>query len=146
QTLPGLLRIEDRNAMAFSVENRVPFLTTALVDFVFSLPEEEIISEEGRCKAILLRAMEGLVPREILERRDKIGFAMPVSKLDRQTEMWLEENLRDATSIPALQASEVERHLRLALHARPTDPGSPGWLCGWPSLTARVGALLRSFD
>ncbi len=146
ETLPGLLRIEDRNAMAFSVENRVPFLTTALVDFVFSLPEEEIISEEGRCKAILLRAMEGLVPREILERRDKIGFAMPVSKLDRQTEMWLEENLRDATSIPALQASEVERHLRLALHDRPTDPESQRWLWRWLTLIAWVHEFQVCFD
>jgi len=146
QTLPGLLRIEDRNAMAFSVENRVPFLTTALVDFVFSMPEEEIISEKGRCKAILLRAMEGLVPREILERRDKIGFAMPVSKLDRQTEMWLEENLRDAASIPALQASEVERHVRLVLRDRPTDPESPRWLWRWLTLIAWVHAFQVCFD
>jgi asparagine synthase (glutamine-hydrolysing) len=145
-TLPGLLRIEDRNAMAFSVENRVPFLTTALVDFVFSMPEEEIISEKGRCKAILLRAMEGLVPREILERRDKIGFAMPVTKLDRQTEMWLEENLRDAASIPALQASEVERHLRLVLRDRPTDPESPRWLWRWLTLIAWVHAFQVCFD
>jgi asparagine synthase (glutamine-hydrolysing) len=146
QTLPGLLRIEDRNAMAFSVENRVPFLTTELVDFVFSLPEEEIISEEGRCKAILLRAMEGLVPREILERRDKIGFAMPVWKLNRQTEMWLEENLRDAASIPALQASEVERHMRLALRDRPTDRESQRWLWRWLTLIAWVHAFQVCFD
>jgi asparagine synthase (glutamine-hydrolysing) len=145
-TLPGLLRIEDRNAMAFSVENRVPFLTTALVDFVFSLPEEEIISEKGRCKAILLRAMEGLVPREILERRDKIGFAMPVSKLDRQTEMWLERNLRDAPSIPALQASEVERHLRLALRDRPNDPEPQRWLWRWLTLIAWAHAFQVRFD
>jgi asparagine synthase (glutamine-hydrolysing) len=146
QTLPGLLRIEDRNAMAFSVENRVPFLTTALVDFIFSLPEEEIISEEGRCKAVLLRAMEGLVPREILERRDKIGFAMPVSILDRQTEMWLERNLRDAASIPALQASEVERHLKLALRDRSTDPESQRWLWRWLTLIAWVHEFRVSFD
>jgi asparagine synthase (glutamine-hydrolysing) len=39
QTIPSLLRFEDRNAMSFSVENRVPFLTTKLVDFALSLPE-----------------------------------------------------------------------------------------------------------
>ena len=83
ETLPSLLRFEDRNAMAFSVENRVPFLTTKLLDFVFSLPEEEIVSGDGQCKAVLLRAMQGVVPTEILERRDKIGFAMPISKPSR---------------------------------------------------------------
>jgi asparagine synthase (glutamine-hydrolysing) len=146
QTLPGLLRIEDRNAMAFSVENRVPFLTTELVDYVFSLPEEEIISEKARCKAVLLRAMEGLVPKEILERRDKIGFAMPVSKLNRQTEMWLEESLRDVAAIPVLQALEVERQLKLTLRERPTNPESQRWLWRWLTLIAWVREFQVCFD
>jgi asparagine synthase (glutamine-hydrolysing) len=146
QTLPGLLRIEDRNAMASSVENRVPFLTTELVDFVFSLPEEEIISDQGRCKAVLLRAMEGLVPKEILERRDKIGFAMPVAKLNPQTETWLEENLRDAATIPALNALEVGRHLKLALRDPLTDPESQRWLWRWLTLIAWVRSFQVCFD
>jgi asparagine synthase (glutamine-hydrolysing) len=146
QTLPGLLRIEDRNAMAFSVENRVPFLTTELVDYVFSLPEEEIISEKGRCKAVLLRAMEGLVPKEILERRDKIGFAMPISKLNRQTEKWLEESLKDAAAIPALNALEVGRHLKLALRDRLSDPESQRWLWRWLTLIAWVREFQVCFD
>jgi len=146
QTLPGLLRVEDRNAMAFSVENRVPFLSTELVDFVFSLPEEEIISDRGQCKAVLLRAMEGRVPKEILERRDKIGFAMPVSKLNHQSEMWLAKYLSDAASIPALQASQVERHLKAALSERPADPNSQRWLWRWLTLIAWVREFQVSFD
>jgi asparagine synthase (glutamine-hydrolysing) len=90
--------------------------------------------------------MEGLVPREILERRDKIGFAMPVSKLNRQTEMWLERNLRDAASIPALQASEVERHLRLALRDQSTDPELQRWLWRWLTLIAWVHEFQVCFD
>jgi asparagine synthase (glutamine-hydrolysing) len=146
ETLPGLMRIEDRNAMAFSVENRVPFLTTELVDFVFSLPEEEIISERGRCKAVLLRAMESVVPKEILERRDKIGFAMPVAKLNRQTEMWLEESLRDAAAIPVLQASQVEKHLKVTIRERPTDPESQRWLWRWLTFIAWVHEFRVCFD
>jgi asparagine synthase (glutamine-hydrolysing) len=146
QTLPGLMRIEDRNAMAFSVENRVPFLTTELVDFVFSLPEEEIISERGRCKAVLLRAMESVVPKEILERRDKIGFAMPVAKLNRQTEMWLEQSLRDAAAIPVLQASQVEKHLKVTIRERPTDPESQRWLWRWLTFIAWVHEFRVCFD
>lgn len=146
QTLPGLMRIEDRNAMAFSVENRVPFLMTELVDYVFSLPEEEIISERGRCKAVLLRAMESVVPKEILERRDKIGFAMPVAKLNRRTEMWLEENLRDAATIPALQALEVAKHFKVTLRDRPTDPESQRWLWRWLTLITWVHEFQVCFD
>jgi asparagine synthase (glutamine-hydrolysing) len=132
--------------MAFSVENRVPFLTTELVDYVFSLPEEEIISEKGRCKAVLLRAMEGLVPKEILERRDKIGFAMPISKLNRQTENWLEESLQDAAAIPALDALAVRKHLKLALRDRPSDPESQRWLWRWLTLIAWVREFQVCFD
>ena len=69
--------------MSFSVENRVPFLTTKLVDFALSLPEEDIISEQGECKAVMLRALKGVVPAEIRERRDKIGFAMPMNTVDQ---------------------------------------------------------------
>jgi asparagine synthase (glutamine-hydrolysing) len=38
-SLPALLRFQDRNAMAFSIENRVPFLTSAFADFALSLPK-----------------------------------------------------------------------------------------------------------
>jgi asparagine synthase (glutamine-hydrolysing) len=134
ETLPALLRFEDRNAMAFSVENRVPFLTTQLVDFVLSLPEEEIISPEGRCKAVLLRAMQGLVPREILDRHDKIGFAMPMSQLNRQTETWLEGIVREAAVIPALDASELQTQVKLTLHDQISDVESQRWLWRWLSL------------
>lgn len=123
ETLPSLLRFEDRNAMAFSVENRVPFLTTKLLDFAFSLPEEEIISPEGQSKAVLLRAMQGVVPAEILERRDKIGFAMPLSKLNRQAEPWLRTVLGDASDIPALCAPEVTRQLSVIPSNRSAGAG-----------------------
>src|SRR5438270_2935163 len=134
EALPALLRFEDRNAMAFSVENRVPFLTTDLLNFVCSLPEEEIISSEGRCKAVLLRAMRGLVPSEILERRDKIGFAMAIPKLNRQTEAWLQGILSDAAAIPALDVVELQRRVNLALLNHASDTESERWLWRWLSL------------
>lgn len=134
ETVPSLLRFEDRNAMAFSVENRVPFLTTKLVDFALSLPEEEIISEEGQSKAVLLRAMQGVVPTEILERRDKIGFAMPISKLNRQAEPWLRRVLGHAADIPALNAAKVQRQLSLTLADQSSDAGPQRVLWRWLSL------------
>ena len=120
--------------MAFSVENRVPFLTTDLLHFVFSLPEEEIISAEGRCKAVLLRAMRGLVPMEVLDRRDNIGFAMPISKLNRQTQSWLQGILRGAAAIPALDVAELERRVNLTLDNQASDTESERWLWRWLSL------------
>jgi len=146
ETLPSLLRFEDRNAMAFSVENRVPFLTTKLLDFVFSLPEEEIISGEGQCKAVFLRAMQGVVPSEILERRDKIGFATPISKLNRELEPWLREVLKEAGDIPALNASNLKRQVSLTLSDRAVNTDSQRMIWRWLSLITWARELRVRFD
>lgn len=75
--LPSLLRHGDRNSMAFSVESRVPFLDRGLVEYVLTLPEEHLVGRDGTSKNVLRRAMRGIVPEEILDRRDKIGFETP---------------------------------------------------------------------
>jgi asparagine synthase (glutamine-hydrolysing) len=91
--LPSLLRYEDRNSMAHSIESRVPFLTPALVNFMFSLPEECIIDANGTTKAIFREAMRGIVPDSILDRKDKIGFATPEQKWLKDLRPWVEEVL-----------------------------------------------------
>lgn len=75
--LQSLLRHVDRNAMHWSVENRVPFLTVDLAEFALSLPEDYLVSKNGETKAVFRAAMRGIVPNSILDRRDKIGFASP---------------------------------------------------------------------
>jgi asparagine synthase (glutamine-hydrolysing) len=97
-TLPSLLRYEDQNSMAHSVESRVPFLTPALVKFVYSLPEEFIISDDGRRKRVLRDAMTGIVPEAILQRRDKIGFATAEQNWLKQLRPWILEILGSETA------------------------------------------------
>jgi len=75
--LPHLLRHEDRNAMHFSIESRVPFLTIPLANFLLSLPESYLISSNGETKRLFRAAMRGIMPDDVLDRRDKIGFATP---------------------------------------------------------------------
>ena len=74
--LPSLLRYEDRNSMAFSIETRLPFLDYRLVEYVFSLPDEERL-DGATSKAILRRSLADRVPPRVLERRDKMGFETP---------------------------------------------------------------------
>ena len=81
--MQSLLRTMDRNAMSSSCENRVPFLTIDLVEFVLSLPEEFLISKAGDTKYLLRQAMKGIVPEDILNRKDKVGFAPPERELLR---------------------------------------------------------------
>jgi asparagine synthase (glutamine-hydrolysing) len=75
--LPSLLRYEDRNSMAFSIETRLPFLDHRLVELAFSLPDDQKI-DGVTTKAILRRSLADRVPRRVLERRDKMGFETPV--------------------------------------------------------------------
>lgn len=69
-----LLRHSDRNSMHFSVESRVPFLTTRFASLMLSLPEGFLLSDTGETKSVFRAAMRGIVPDEVLDRRDKIGF------------------------------------------------------------------------
>jgi asparagine synthase (glutamine-hydrolysing) len=71
--LPMLLHWEDRNSMAHSIEARVPFLDYRLVEYCLSINDEEKVGG-GISKAILRRAMRGVVPDVVLDRRDKMGF------------------------------------------------------------------------
>jgi asparagine synthase (glutamine-hydrolysing) len=71
--LPSLLRYEDRNSMAFSVESRVPFMDYRLIEFTLGLPEN-LIYKNGERKHILRKTFRGLVPDKILDRTDKMGF------------------------------------------------------------------------
>lgn len=72
-----LLRYEDRNSMYHSIESRVPFLMPELAEFLLSLPESYLISDEGVSKYVFREAMRGIVPDAILDRHDKIGFESP---------------------------------------------------------------------
>jgi asparagine synthase (glutamine-hydrolysing) len=74
--LPSLLRYEDRNSMAFSIETRLPFLDYRLVEFAFSLPDEAKL-DGTTSKAILRRSVADRVPRAVIDRRDKMGFETP---------------------------------------------------------------------
>ncbi len=75
-SLPSLLRYEDKNSMRFSIEGRVPFLDIDLIKLIFSLPDKAII-KMGWNKNILRDATKELLPKLIRKRRNKIGFTTP---------------------------------------------------------------------
>jgi len=101
-SVPPLLRYEDRNSMAWSVESRVPFLDHRLVEFAMELPPAHML-REGRTKAVLRAALRGSVPDPVLERRDKYNFFAPMSS-------WLEGAL-GASLLEEIRASPLLRSL-----------------------------------
>jgi asparagine synthase (glutamine-hydrolysing) len=111
QVLVGLLRYEDRNSMAYSIESRVPFLTPALASFISSLPEEYVIDMNGTSKTVFRKAMKGIVPDSILERKDKIGFATPEQLWLQNLRPWVESilNSEAATSVVLFDIPSLKR-------------------------------------
>ncbi|MCC7487976.1 MAG: asparagine synthase (glutamine-hydrolyzing) [Burkholderiales bacterium] len=77
--LPALLHIEDRVSMAVSLESRVPLLDTRIVDLVTGMPPQ-IKFHGGRTKHVFRNAIAGLVPDAILNRKDKMGFPVPLNE------------------------------------------------------------------
>jgi len=112
--LPALLRYEDRNSMAFSIESRVPFLTTALADLAYSLPSGHLIDGQATSKAVLRAALRGIVPDAILDRRDKIGFATPDALWAKPLLPWFLRILQSdrARAMPWLKADVALKMLR----------------------------------
>jgi asparagine synthase (glutamine-hydrolysing) len=66
----------DRMSMAHSLEARVPLLDHRLVEFAATIPPE-LMLRRGVRKHVFKRALEGILPQEILGRR-KQGFAVPL--------------------------------------------------------------------
>jgi asparagine synthase (glutamine-hydrolysing) len=77
--LPELLRYEDRNSMAHSIEARLPYLDYRLVELMFSLDARYLI-HNGRAKVILRDALADLLPESVRARTDKIGFGTPEAR------------------------------------------------------------------
>ncbi|HET7290789.1 MAG TPA: asparagine synthase (glutamine-hydrolyzing) [Vicinamibacteria bacterium] len=75
--LPELLLMRvDKVGMSVSIEPRVPFLDHRLVEFTMNLPQE--VKVEGRAaKALLKRAVRGLLPDDVID-RPKMGFGAPM--------------------------------------------------------------------
>jgi asparagine synthase (glutamine-hydrolysing) len=74
--LPSLLRYEDRNSMAWSVESRLPFLDYRLVELSCSIPAEQKL-HGGWSKYVLRRFADRVVPHEVAWRKSKFGFEAP---------------------------------------------------------------------
>lgn len=87
--LPELLLMRiDKMSMGVSLEGRVPFLDHKLVELAMSIPAS-LKKKDGCHKYILKKAVRGLIPDEIIDRK-KQGFSVPIHE-------WLFGRLGDKT-------------------------------------------------
>jgi asparagine synthase (glutamine-hydrolysing) len=108
-----LLTKTDRASMAWSLEARVPFLDTVVTNFAFSLPVRHKVRGFAK-KRLLRRAVEPLLPREVVHGR-KRGFSIPAAA-------WLRGEL-EPFARATLSADTLRRHgfLRHDIAARLID-------------------------
>ena len=99
--LPELLLMRvDKIGMSTSIEARVPFLDHNLVEFTMDIPMEWKI-KGGETKYLLKKALEDLLPDEILYRK-KMGFAAPMAQ-------WLRGDFGHRAKATVLGSSLMER-------------------------------------
>jgi asparagine synthase (glutamine-hydrolysing) len=77
--LPALLQVEDRTSMSVSLESRVPLLDHRIVDLVTRMPPTTRF-KGGDTKRVFRDAVRHLLPKEVYERRDKMGFPVPLKE------------------------------------------------------------------
>jgi asparagine synthase (glutamine-hydrolysing) len=125
-----LLRDTDAMSMAHSLEVRVPFVDTKVVNYVLSLPGTwKLDHRNSGPKPLLADAVADLLPRDFMV-RPKMGFTLPF-------EQWLQNNLRNevssvledhaALAAPALNANAVRTLWRNFLQ----KPRAVGWSRPW---------------
>lgn len=109
--LPALLKYEDRNSMAFSVEARVPFLDYRLVEFALTLPAT-VKLHDGYTKHVLRTATAGVLPEKIRWRTGKLGFATPERTWRRAVIRPLaEQAIHDPALRPFIVPEQAMRYL-----------------------------------
>jgi len=85
--LPALLHVEDRMSMAVSIESRVPILDYRIIELASKMPPAMKFAG-GKTKAMLIKSVKNILPKEIIERKDKMGFPTPINN-------WLAGDLRE---------------------------------------------------
>ncbi|MBI5408619.1 MAG: asparagine synthase (glutamine-hydrolyzing) [Nitrospirae bacterium] len=128
ERLPSLLRYEDRNSMAFSVEARLPFLDYRLVEFCFSLPSHQKI-RDGAGKLVLRNALKGVIPEVVRERIKKVGFDTPEALWFRSDCRRQIEDIINSKSFRErgyFDAPAVAAHFRSFVNREPVNP-RPIW-------------------
>jgi asparagine synthase (glutamine-hydrolysing) len=88
--LPALLHVEDRMSMAHGLESRVPLLDHAVVEFAATVPAD-VKFHGGHMKHLIKEAYSDVLPPELIARRDKMGFPVPLKE-------WYGKELKDYVS------------------------------------------------
>jgi asparagine synthase (glutamine-hydrolysing) len=102
-SLPGLLQVEDRVSMSVSIESRVPLLDRRIVDLISRMPAG-MKFKGGEMKYLLKKTIKDIMPPEIMRRKDKMGFPVPLH-------IWSKNKAKDFIMDVLLSKKSRERNM-----------------------------------
>ena len=122
-SLPVLLRYQDRNSMAHSVEARVPMVDHEFVEFALTLPNESFF-KRGMTKRVLVEALGDCLPASLRKRRTKLGFDTPQARwLKGRLGEQFEDRVRSCDRLePILDREAACRAFQQYRHGSPRIP------------------------
>ncbi|MEJ5286490.1 MAG: Asparagine synthetase [glutamine-hydrolyzing] [Candidatus Kapaibacterium sp.] len=125
QRLPELLLMRvDKMGMANSIEARVPFLDYRLIEFTMSLPEKLKVPNGKTTKYLLKKAVEGILPDEIIYRK-KQGFWAPINEWLRNE--WFEFASARINNSNLFKNLFEEKYLNFILNQHKNGKGKYGF-------------------
>ncbi|MCH3965073.1 MAG: asparagine synthase (glutamine-hydrolyzing) [Clostridium sp.] len=92
-----LLTRKDRMSMANSLEARVPFADYRLVEYAFNIPSE-MKFYKGREKGLLRKALKGILPEEIIERKKSPYPKTHNPEYTKHVQKWMRRIMADKSS------------------------------------------------
>ena len=105
-------------------EYRYPYLDKDLVEFLFSVPREQLV-QPGRRRYLMRRALRGIVPQEILERRRKAFMSRAPLLSLREAKASIQELFANSLTIRRcwIDYEAFDRALR-----RTVETNDPQWV------------------
>lgn len=102
-SLPALLQVEDRTSMSVSLESRLPLLDYRIVELMAHVPPT-IKYKGGMTKYLFKKAIKNVIPEDVFERKDKMGFPVPLTE-------WYNDKLKDYVNEILISDTVKERKI-----------------------------------
>jgi asparagine synthase (glutamine-hydrolysing) len=109
--IPHLVHYDDRNAMAYSIEGRMPFLDHRIAEFVAKIRPDDFL-KDGMRKYILRESCRQYIPEKVYNRKDKIGFYTPLVNMLSKDENWVLAHFGKSGLMKAGHVTELTNKLK----------------------------------
>ena len=110
--LPRLLKYEDRNSMAWSIEARVPFVDHKLIEIAIALKPSDKINN-GYTKYALRKTMDRKMPDSITWRKNKIGFEAPERRWGEVLNNEIKQKIAESNILKELNILNIDTNYDL---------------------------------